>query len=366
VTDRALVTGACGSVGSHLIEHLVERGWEVVATDLAETRRDAYYADAPDGDGVERPDHGYHDGVVDGTGVEFVPADLTERATLEPLFDRPYDVLFHTASLFDYFAEPETLHAVNVEGGRNVGELAADHDVGHLVHWSTLDVCGGTEVGREEPASEDAPYDPRNAYGRSKVEQERALLDVHDRTDLPVTVLRPAPVYGPRHRYGVYHLLYLLRTIGVAPVVSIYPRDRQLRFPSVHVEDLARAALFVFRHRRRTAGEIYHVTSDPIPQDDLMAFLATVLDLPRPRIPLPWRLYRAIAGRIPPVAALLERRARRRGVAPRFPASMARFLTRDFWFTAEKLEREEFEFVYEDPRRGLREYVTWCRERGLI
>lgn len=353
-----------------MVECLIERSWDVVASDLDRGDRVAYYADEEDGrsggEALERLRHGYHRSKLADLDAEFRPADVTDRATLEPLFERPYDVVFHTASLYDYFAEWDALYAVNVEGGRNVAEVAADHDVGHFVHWSTLGVCGGSEVEKDEPVRESAPYDPHNRYGRSKAEQERALFELQDREGLPLTVLRPAPIYGPRHSYGVYHLLYLYRKVGTGLIFPIVPRDRQLRFPSVHVTDLVRSAVFVHENRDETVGEVYHVTSDPIQQDDLVEFVVDALGLPRRRIPLPWYVYRTIAGWLLVAARYNDQRARERDVAPKFPASMAEYLARDFWFTNEKIKDAGFEFVYDDPRRGLLQFITWCRTRGML
>jgi len=368
VGKSALVTGACGFVGSHVVEQLVEEGWEVVATDLEAAGREAYYvAESVDGNS-DQPRHRYYGSLLDDLGVAFVPADLTDASTLEPLFDRPgsYDAVFHTASLFDYLAEWERLRAVNVEGGHTIGRLAADHGVGHFVHWSTLGVCGGTDPDRRRPAGEDVPPDPGNPYERSKAEQERVLRRLHRRNDLPLTVLRPAPVYGPRHSYGLYHLLLFYRKLGTGLVVPIYPRRRQLRFPSVHVTDVVRAALFAVRNHDRTDGEVYNVTSEPLPQDELVEFVAEALGLPTRRVPLPWRLYRTVAGWLAATAERFERRARARNAAPKFPASMAQYLVSDFWFTSEKLETAGFDFRYENPREGLWEYVSWCKRRGLL
>lgn len=365
MSTRALVTGACGFVGSHLVERLAASDWEVLATDLEAAQRNTFYADRADGNET-MPNPSYYGDLLADLDATFVPADLTDRSSLEPLFEHDVDVVFHTASLYDYFAEWETLHAVNVEGGRNVGELAADHGVDQFVHWSTLGVTGGNDVNRSTPIREDAPYAPHNRYGRSKAEQERVLLELHEDAGLPLTILRPAPIYGPRNNYGVYHLLYLYRKVGTGLVFPVYPRRYQLHFPSVHVRDLVRAALFVHANRPETVGETYHVTSDPIEQDDLVAFVCRAMGLPVRRIPLPWPAYRAAAGGLLAVAKRLERRARERDRRPKFPASMAQYLRSDFWFTNEKLRSEGFEFVHRDPRRGLWEYITWCRERGLL
>lgn len=365
--QRALVTGACGFVGSHLVEHLTSADWDVVATDLEGADRTEYYATREGSANDSMPEPSHYGSVLDRLDVEFIPADITDPDQVDRLFAGrdPYDVVFHTASLYDYFADRETLDRVNLTGGRNVATAASRHDVGQFVHWSTLGVCGGS-ASESDPIREDAPYNPHNRYGESKAEQERMLFDLEREAGLPLTVLRPAPVYGPRHTYGIYHLLYLYRKVGTGFIWPIYPRDQQLRFPSVYVTDLVRAATFVTRYPETTIGEVYHVTSEPIEQDDLIAFITEALGLPRHRIPMPWPLYRFIANRLVETAGVFERRARRNDSRPKFPMSMAQYLTRDFWYVSDKLRDLGFTFEYPDPREGLWEYITWCKERGLL
>ena len=366
VSQTALVTGACGFVGSHLVESLASRGWNVTATDLDRSARGIYYEHEISGDRTDKPQHSYVSEIIKESESRFISADITEPDTLKQVFDQPYDVVFHTASLYDYFAEWEALYSVNVEGGRNVGELAASNDVGHFIHWSTLGVCGGASPERDKPIKESAPYNPHNRYGKSKMKQEEVLLSIQENQNLPLTVIRPAPIYGPRHMYGVYHLLLLYRKIGTALIFPIFPESKQLKFPCVHIHDLIQAALYVHQNRDQTVGEIYHVTSEPIKQDDLIEFIANSLGLPIRRFPLPWPLYKLIAGRLVQLAALLEQRAREKKMAPKFPASMATYLKSDFWYTSEKLKKTGFEFRYEDPREGLWSYMTWCKQEGLL
>lgn len=365
-TSRVLVTGGYGFVGSHLAEHLHKNGWDVVVTDLESSRRDIYYTSRKEPTGGDMPEPSHFESVLDQFNIEFIPADLTERDEVERLFGQggPYDVVFHTASLYDYFAERDILDKVNVEGGRNIASIALENGIRHFVHWSTLGVCGGSES-ESEPILEDAEYSPHNRYGESKVEQERMMFDFAE-NGLPLTVLRPAPVYGPRHTYGIYHLFYLYRKVGTGFVWPIYPRNEQLHFPSVHVSDVVRAAEFVTHHRPETLGEVYHVASDPILQDEFIEFMTEALGLRRRRIPMPWPLYRLIANRLIDIAKILEQRARKNDTRPKFPMSMAQYLTRDFWYVSDKLRSLGFEFKYRDPRRGLWDYVTWCKERGLL
>lgn len=179
-------------------------------------------------------------------------------------------------------------------------------------------------------------------------------------------MLRPAPIYGPRNRYGVYHLLYLYRKVGTGLVFPVYPRHNQPRFPSVHVNDVVRAALFARDDPAQTRGEIYHVTSDPIRQDELVTFMARSLGLPVKRVPLPWPIYKTIAGWLVKLAEHLEQRARSNDRRPKFPASMAQYLESDFWFSNEKLKSAGFDFKYENPKDGLWNFITWCKRRGML
>jgi dihydroflavonol-4-reductase len=361
MTATALVTGACGFTGTHLVKRLVDAGWDVVGTDLEEAGRKELYTE------TENAPHPAYDPtfVRESEDVTFQPADLTSPETLEPLFEADeFDTVFHVASLFDYFAEWEDLHAVNVEGARNIAELAAEDGVDQFVHFSTLGVLGS--AGFDEPKDETDEYNPHNKYNESKVEQERALHSLRRKRDLPLTILRPAPIYGPGNRYGVYHVLLVLSKLGVAPVYRIYPRSKQLVFPSIHVEDLCRIAMFVTDNRDETVGETYNAVSDPIGQDELLAFLGSALGLPRIRIPIPYPAY----GLLSTYAELHSRRiqqiARKRGKRPKIDAPITKYLSNNMWYSNEKIRDLGFEFTYRDPRRGLWDYVTWCKERGLV
>lgn len=360
MAGTALVTGAAGFVGRNLLGVLAERGWHVVGTDLEADERARYYTETDD---APHPVADTRAAVA--TSSEFVPADLTRPETLRPLFeDREYDVVSHAASLFDYFAEWETLHAVNVEGARTLVERAASADVGHLVHLSTLGVLG--DAGFDEPKDEDAAYNPHNRYCESKQRQEEVLGGVAAERDLPLTVLRPAPVYGPGNVYGVYHVPPVLSKVGVAPVLRIYPREKQPVFPSIHVEDLCRLALYVHERSHETAGEVYNALSDCIPQDELVAFLADAVNARTVRVPVPYPLYRAGAAYAVWHSRLIQETARERGTRPKIDAPITEYLAGNMWFSNRKVRDLGFEFTYADPKRGLWDYVTWCKERGKL
>ncbi len=355
---RALVTGACGFTGTHMVELLVENGWDVTGTDLTGNLHKEYYCENGDLHPMM-----YEDFVRD-MGIKFITADLTDKESLKPLFDcEPYDAIFHTASLYDYFAKWDVLYKINVEGTRNLAELVVEHGVGRFVHWSTDGVYGAPH---EVPSDETAPYAPGNDYSKSKMEQEKVLLAMYEEKGLPLTIIRPAPIYGPRHRYGVYHILYGIKKIGTGVSVSFYPKSKTLMMPSVHVTDLVRAALFV-TDKEEAVGQAYNVLSDCIQQSEWMEFSARALGLEHTiRVPVLWLMYKAFAKISLWFISRLDRKARKLGTRPKIDVPMVEYLTHQYWFLNKKIKDLGFEFIYEDPRKGVWDYITWCRERGWL
>lgn len=361
MTNTALVTGASGFTGSHLVKQLIDANWDVVATDLDEVDREKFYTET---DNAPHPEYD-PTAMRELKEVTFHSADLTDQKTLEPIFEaHDIDTVFHSASLFDYFAEWEELHAVNVRGAQNIGELAAEAGINHFVHFSTLGVLGS--AGFNEPKAEDDTYNPHNKYCESKVEQELTLQSLQAEEDLPLTIVRPAPIYGPGNRYGVYHILLVIAKIGFAPIYRIYPRSKQFVFPSIHVRDLCRIALFVTENRAQSIGETYNAVSDCINQDKLLSFIGRALGVPRIRIPIPYQAYKLWSIYALFHSRRIQRIARKRGKRPKIDAPITKYLSNNMWYSNEKIRDMGFEFTYRDPRRGFWNYITWCKDKGVI
>lgn len=338
----ALVTGACGFSGSHMVEVLRARGHEVLATDIP----------------------GSDSSFVKSLGAEFLPSDVTKKETLAPLFGRGPELLFHPASLFDYFAPWEPLYKVNVVGMRNLCEAAADSGLKSFLHWSTLGVYG--ETGLERPADESTPFDPPNLYSKSKVEQESVAQEFVQLAGLPLTIIRPAPMFGPRNRYGMYHIYRLLAKTGTAYIPSIYPRHKRLRMPMLHVRDACGAALFL-SEKGAAKGEAYNVVNTmDFTVDEFMAFVAIALGIRSFRVPIGWLVYAQVAKLMEYGARKFEEAARLKRTRPKFDLPMAEYITHEYWFSNEKIKRAGYKFVYDDWRRATWETIGWYREQGWL
>ena len=130
---QALVTGAGGFVGHQVVRTLLEAGHRVRALVLArETRVN-----------------------LEGLDVEVVVGDVTDRASLVPAM-RDVDAVFHLAAIYAlWLRDPEQMWRVNVEGTRNVLELARERAI-RVVHTSSIARFGGQ--GRGSRATEASPF----------------------------------------------------------------------------------------------------------------------------------------------------------------------------------------------------------------
>jgi len=359
MTDKILITGACGFTGSHMVAQANKAfpNDKIIATDLEKTERNEYYTEI-DADGHPQPV--YYEDYFKNFEVDFIPADLTNPNDVQRLFSAgPFDYIFHTASLFDYFAERELLFTVNVTGTKNLfEEIITTSPSAEVVHWSTLGVLGG--AGFDSPKTETSAYTPHNKYCESKVAQEQLVKSY----DTNTTIIRPAPIYGPRHNYGVYHILKVLQKLPVVPILQMYPRHKRYQFPAVHVHDITQAALYLAKSN--TDYSVYNVLNDCITQEELLQLLTDKLQCKSVTIPFPHVAYSPLTTVIEHVSEINETRNRRKDSRPIVDAPMIHYLANNMWFSNNRLKESGYKFTYSTTKDGLNEYIDWCYENGKL
>ena len=177
---RVCVTGGEGFIGSHLVERLVQEGASVKVLALYN----------PFGR------YGWLDPSVH-TEVEVLPGDVRDPERTFQAVDGT-EVVFHLAALggipYSYVA-PTSYVQINVEGTVNVAEAARRAGVRRMVHTSTSETYG---TARTVPISEDHPMQPQSPYSASKIGADNMALSYHHAFDLPLAIIRPFNVYGPR------------------------------------------------------------------------------------------------------------------------------------------------------------------------
>ena len=177
----ALVTGATGLVGHHLVERLRRDGWTVRAF-----VRDAARAGALSRAGVEL-----------ATGDTLEPSGFARAA-------RGCDVVFHAAAAVTPSGGWEAFSRPNIEGTRHAIAAAASAKA-RLVHVSSVAVYGnaGRYRGDRTATGEEAPLTelPENAYyARSKRDSEALVLAAHAAGTVWATAVRPSVIYGAHDR----------------------------------------------------------------------------------------------------------------------------------------------------------------------
>lgn len=368
-----LVTGACGFSGSHLVKQLLDAGERVIATDLERAFRHPKNTFIFERIGLD----------FDHPNCEVIPSDLLRPSSLAPLFERKPTHVYHTASLYDYSASMEILERVNVQGSINLFELACEAEgLERFIHWSTCGVFGKPYTAAEGlknniPFSElssspkNTPYgQPQpdgtnlvNDYSVTKWKQEQIAWRYHRERGMPLTVIRPAPLYGPGSDYGHGGILLALHG-GWVPFI---PRDaRNYISTSVHVDDIAGFARFAADHAE-TEGEDYNVVDDSIiSYYEFVRYLALILG--RRLWDIPFLNLRRAQPHMERAARAWRYLHERWGV-PRirvFEVGSATYISSSYWLSNGKSKRAGYVYQYPNVRLGMRETLEWFRDAGWL
>ncbi|MFI9329690.1 NAD-dependent epimerase/dehydratase family protein [Kitasatospora sp. NPDC052868] len=230
--SRCLVTGGAGTIGSTVVDQLIEAGArEVVVLDNFARGRMANLAYAQE---IAAPGR-----------LRVVDGDIRDRALLRELLNPGTDLLFHLAAIriTQCATEPRLALEVMVDGAFDVVEAAAETGVGKLVASSTASVYG---LADEFPTPETQhPYHNDTLYGAAKVFNEGLLRSFHAMYGLDYVALRYFNVYGPRMdvhgKYTEVFIRWMERIAAGQPPLIFGDGAQTMDF--VYTEDIARANL---------------------------------------------------------------------------------------------------------------------------
>ena len=325
---KVLVTGGTGFVGSHLVDDLIERGTSLRC--LVRESSNLRYLKHPQ---IELA----YGGLDDSTDWDAALADV--------------HTIYHVAGT-TFARRANDYFTVNHQGTEVIlaEALKRRGGINKFVYISSLAAVGPGRDGK--PVDEDTQPSPITPYGRSKLLAEEAVRAVSDL--LPVTIVRPPAVYGPRD-YGIFEFFKAVKG-GMFPMIG----RNDKRVSLVHVRDLA-DGIILAGESAASVGRTYFVSSEDDYSMRAVADLIAALMRRRLRsFAIPRPIAYAVAVVAEAAAAIMRR-------PPVINRDKVTDLSQTSWTCS--IERARSELGY-NPRvpleEGLRETLDWYKREGWL
>lgn len=317
---RALITGATGFIGSHLVDYLTDKGWDITCWCRPESRTAR----------------------LKDRGVRLVRGRLDELDRLTQAVSGQ-DYIFHLAARI-HSAPREVYEQVNHVFTRNLvqASLEAGGTLRRFVYVSSIAAAGPSETGSIK--TEEQNSSPRTEYGRTKLRGEEAVREAGER--LPYTIIRPPNVYGPRQKET--ELLMRLIRKRIVPVL----KSREPATTLIYVEDLNRGTVQAAL-APEALRETYYLTDGEIYSWRRVLFTFRDIVLSRPvYVPLPEAV-------IVLAASLTDGLKRARLIRSYFGRRAWKSMTQTPWLFSCDKARSQLGFTPEySLERGFRETLS--------
>jgi dihydroflavonol-4-reductase len=330
VTQRVLVTGGTGFVGSAVIRALIGSGRRIRALVRPGSPRDN----------------------IAGLDVELTEGDLRDPASIDRAMAET-GVLFHVAADYRLWApDPKEIVNNNLNGTRIVMEAALRHGIERIVYTSSVATLAPQPDG--SPADEGSPLDETRAIGaykQSKVAAERLVQAMTAERGLPAVIVNPSTPIGPRD-------------IKPTPTGRIIVEAASGRMPGyvdtslnlVHVDDVA--AGHVAALERGRIGELYILGGENVTLARMLGEIARLMGRRPPRLRIP-----RVA--VYPLAVVTETIARFTKREPFVTLDGLRMAKHHMVFASAKAERE-LGYRARPFTEGLAEAIAWFRQAGYL
>jgi nucleoside-diphosphate-sugar epimerase len=319
---KALVTGATGFIGSFLVEALSRKGYEV--TCLVRKTSNLKW--------------------LRHLRLQYLQGDLDDTDSYAGKLGE-FEYIFHLAGLTKADSARDFYHA-NAECTQKLVTVAADINpaLKRFLHVSSLAAAGPSIDNR--PLSEDAPSCPVSVYGKSKLEGENAVLS--SRGIMPVTIVRPPAVYGPRDT----DFFLVFRAVQN----RLFPYWGKSSYSLIYVEDLVQGMILA-AEKEAAAEKVYYLADSRIyTNDDILTAISSTLGRKAFRLRLP----RSIL----PVLAVLLQKIQKKGIIN--PDKIQEILY-PHWTCDPSRAMKELGFHTETPLgEGFKKTADWYRKEKWL
>jgi dihydroflavonol-4-reductase len=324
----AVVTGANGFVGSHLVDVLIGKGFEVrcIVRESSNLRW------------------------LESKNVEIIKCGLFNKADLsKALTDAEY--VFHVAGVVKAKTEDGYFKG-NVDTTRTLLEAALENknSIKRFLVLSSQTVTGPSLNGK--PVTEETECKPITTYGRSKYKQEKLALSYNDK--LPVTICRAPAVYGERDTEIFIYFQNFAK--GITTTIGFDKKVLSL----IHAVDLAEG-LYKAAVSENTAGKVYFISSEKFYSwVEVNAVTSKVLNKKVIKIPVPHFVVYTIA-------AIAQFFSMFSSKAATLNLEKARDLVQHAWICDTQKAMREFGYKQNiSIEEGIKRTVDWYKEMNWI
>jgi nucleoside-diphosphate-sugar epimerase len=316
---KTLVTGATGFIGSYLVEELLKKGHNV--TCLVRKTSSLKW--------------------IEGLNVRLSYGDCLERQSLLNTIE-DFDYIFHLAGLTKA-REEKDYFSVNVIGTENLLHTVAEKNpnIKRFVYLSSLAATGPGL--NSTPVNESIEPRPVSAYGRSKLEGEKVVLKYKDK--IPVTILRPPAVYGPRDR-DMYTLFKMLKK-------GIFLCWGKCYYSLIYVDDLVKG-IVISSVSKKAEGKMYCMSDGNVyTNDDIVRAISSALGSK----PLRLRIPRVVMPMFANICANIGQKLSKKSSI--ISVDRMRDFKYSYWVCDSSRAKDELGFI---PKVGIKEGMKWTAD----
>lgn len=328
MNQKALVTGANGFAGSHLVEALLKRGYEVICL-VRKTSNLSF---------------------LSGLEIEYRYGDVTDIESLRKVLEG-VDFIFHLAGLTKA-KNKEDYFKANARGTKNLMQTCLESNpyIKKFIYVSSQAAVGPCKD--FFPLNENAKCEPITDYGRSKLQGEKEVLSFKNK--LPITIVRPPAVYGPRDK----DILFFFQTVnkGIIPLFGF----KESYISLIYVKDLARGIILTAENQK-SSGQVYFIADEKVYSwSEAGRIIQKSLGVKAFKLRIPKSLLFAFA-------SFSEMVSRLKGESALINLQKANELNQRFWLCDISKAKNELGFSPEyDLEKGALETIKWYKENKWL
>lgn len=326
--DNVLVTGGTGFTGQFLVKKLCSLGCNVSVIARPTSNRSAL-GDLP---------------------ITWHLGDVYDESLIKNAADG-VNYIFHVAACYrEPKASDEVYRKVHIDSTKLLANAAIENKLfKRFVHISTVGVHGHV---KNPPANENSEFNPSDIYQDTKLEAELWIRNFSENTQLPLTVIRPALIYGPQDSRTFK--IFKLARLPIVPILGL--GNGWLHF--IHVDDLTDFMIHV-ANREDTLGEVIICgNTEPITFKDTVKILNKAMNKRSPFVRIPaWPFFM--------LGSICEKIFLPLNINPPIFRRRVAFFINDRSFDTKKMQSIDFLPKWNNAE-GLRQTLQWYRSNGWL